>query len=161
MHIKHVYWDSQLFVRFLTRTSIYSENEFWATCHNISNFVRWMLTSSLKNPLQPYRSRAGWKRYVCMRKNQTCGASIGSGGKGMYRACEISSVGSCSEASGWGFESVPVLCDVPRQWNPSAGVLSKVLEHSLEQPRTRSHPDVTFLYRNILEHSISYVIIEV
>ena len=87
-------------------------------------FVRWMLTSSLKNPLQPYRSRAGWKRYVCMRKNQTCGASIGSGGKGMSRACEISAVGSCSEASGWGFESVPVLCDVPRQWNPSAGILT-------------------------------------
>ena len=39
--------------------------------------------------------------------------------------------------------------------------LSKVLEHSLEQSRTRNHPDVTFLYRNILEHSISYVIIEV
>ena len=38
MHIKHVYWDngSQLFLRFLTSTSIYSENEFWATCHNIS-----------------------------------------------------------------------------------------------------------------------------
>ena len=35
-------------------------------------FFRWMLTSSLKNPLQRDRSRAGWKRYVWMRKNQTC-----------------------------------------------------------------------------------------
>ena len=39
--------------------------------------------------------------------------------------------------------------------------LSKVLEHSIEQSRTRSHPDVTFLYRNILEHPISYVFIQV
>ena len=58
------------------------------------------------------------------KKSNMCDASIGSGGKGMSRACEISAVGSCSEASGWGFESVPVLCDVPRQWNPSAGILT-------------------------------------
>ena len=31
-----------------------------------------MPTSSLKNPLQRDRSRAGWKRYVWMRKNQIC-----------------------------------------------------------------------------------------
>ena len=64
---------------------------------------------------------------ICLdaKKSNMCGASIGSGGKGMSRACEISAVGSCSEASGWGFESVPVLCDVPRQWNPSAGVLTR------------------------------------
>ena len=41
------------------------------------------------------------------KKSNMCGASIGSGGKGMSRACEISAVGSCSEASGWEFESVP------------------------------------------------------
>ena len=77
------------------------------------------------NPLQSDRSRAGWKRYVCMRKKSNmCDASIGSGGKGMSRACEISAVGSCSEASGWGFESVPVLCDVLRQWTSSAGILT-------------------------------------
>ena len=54
---------------------------------------------------------------ICLhaKKSNMCGASINSGGKGMSRACEISVVGSCSEASGWGFESVPVLCDVPRQ----------------------------------------------
>ena len=41
------------------------------------------------------------------KTSNMCGASIGSGGKGMSRACEISAVGSCSEASGWEFESVP------------------------------------------------------
>ena len=58
------------------------------------------------------------------KKSNMCGASIGSGGKGMSRACEISAVGSCSEATGWGFGIVPVLCDVPRQWNPSARILT-------------------------------------
>ena len=76
-----------------------------------------MLTSSLKNPL---------KETICLdaKKSNMCGASIGSGGKGMSRACEISAVGSCSEATGWGFGIVPVLCDVPRQWNPSARILT-------------------------------------
>ena len=60
------------------------------------------------------------------KKSNVCGASIGSGGKGMSRACEISAVGSCSEASGWGFESVPILCDVQRQWTSSAGILISV-----------------------------------
>ena len=61
---------------------------------------------------------------ICLdaKKSNMCGASIGSGGKGMSRACEISAVGSCSEATGWGI--VPVLCDVPRQWNPSARILT-------------------------------------
>ena len=77
-----------------------------------------MLTSSLKNPLQRDRGRAGWKRYVWMRKNQICVVQVS------VRACEISAVSSCSEASGWGLESVPVICDVPRQWNPSAGILT-------------------------------------
>ena len=58
------------------------------------------------------------------KKSNVCGASIGSGGKGMSRACEISAVGSCSEASGWEFESVPY--DVPRQWTSSAGILTSV-----------------------------------
>ena len=58
------------------------------------------------------------------KKSNMCGASIGSGGKGMSRACEISAVGSCSEASGWEFESVPVPYDVPRQWTSSAGILT-------------------------------------
>ena len=61
---------------------------------------------------------------ICLdaKKSNMCGASIGSGGKGMSRACEISAVGSCSEASGWEFESVPY--DVPRQWTSSAGILT-------------------------------------
>ena len=60
------------------------------------------------------------------KKSNVCGASIGPSGKGMSRACEISAVGSCSEASGYGFESVPVLCNVPRQWTSSAGILTSV-----------------------------------
>ena len=63
---------------------------------------------------------------ICLdaKESNMCGASIGSGGKGMSRACEISAVGSCSEASGWEFESVPVPYDVPRQWTSSAGILT-------------------------------------
>ena len=56
------------------------------------------------------------------KTSNMCGASIGSGGKGMSRACEISAVGSCSEASGWEFESVPY--EVPRQWTSSARILT-------------------------------------
>ena len=54
---------------------------------------------------------------ICLdaKKSNMCGASIGSGGKGMSRACEI---------SGWEFESVPY--DVPRQWTSSAGILTSV-----------------------------------
>ena len=65
---------------------------------------------------------------ICLdaKKSNMCGASIGSGGKGMSRACEISAVGSWSEATGWGFESVPVPCDVPRQWTSSAGILTRI-----------------------------------
>ena len=59
-----------------------------------------------------------------MRKNQTCDASIGSGGIRMSPACEILVVGSCSKASGWGFESVPVKRDVPRKWTSFAGILT-------------------------------------
>ena len=72
---------------------------------------------------------------VCLdaKKSNMCGASIGSGGKGMSRACEISAVGSCSEATGWGFESVPVPCDVPRQWTSIAGVLTGVSFAQSEQ----------------------------
>ena len=72
---------------------------------------------------------------VCLdaKKSNVCGASIGSGGKGMSRACEISAVGSCSEATGWGFESVPVPCDVPRQWTSIAGVLTGVSFAQSEQ----------------------------
>ena len=58
------------------------------------------------------------------KKSNVCGASIGPGGKGMSRACEISAVGSCSEASGWEFESVPY--DVSRKWTSSAGILTSV-----------------------------------
>ena len=65
--------------------------------------------------------RDGNDMFGCKKSNM-CGASIGSGGKGMSRACEISAVGSCSEASGWEFESVPY--DVPRQWTSSAGILT-------------------------------------
>ena len=63
---------------------------------------------------------------ICLdaKKSNMCGASIGPGGKGMSRACEISAVGSCSEASGWEFESVPVSYDVPRKWTSSAGILT-------------------------------------
>ena len=72
---------------------------------------------------------------VCLdaKKSNMCGASIGSGGKGMSRACEISAVGSCSEATGWGFESVPVPCDVPRQWTSIAGVVTGVSFAQSEQ----------------------------
>ena len=35
-------------------------------------------------------------------------------------------VGSYSEATGWGFESVPVPCDVPRQWTSFAGILTRI-----------------------------------
>ena len=40
------------------------------------------------------------------------------------RSYKISAVGIFSEASGWRFESVPVPCDVPRQWTSSAGILA-------------------------------------
>ena len=65
---------------------------------------------------------------ICLdaKKTSMCGASIGSGGKGMSRACEISVFGSCSEATGWRFESVPLPCDVPRQWTSSAGILTRI-----------------------------------
>ena len=59
-----------------------------------------------------------------MRNNKTCGASIGSCSIGMSRECEVSAVGSCTEASGWRFESVSVPCDVPRQLTSSAGILT-------------------------------------
>ena len=36
----------------------------------------------------------------------------------------VSAVGSCTEASGWRFESVSVPCDVPRQFTSSAGILT-------------------------------------
>ena len=66
---------------------------------------------------------------VCLdaKKSNMCGASVGSGGKGMSRTCMISAVCSCSEASGWGFESVSVPCDVPRRWTSSAGILTSAL----------------------------------
>ena len=65
---------------------------------------------------------------ICLdaKKSNICGASICSGGKAMSRACRISGVGSCSEATGWGFESIPVPCDVPRQWTSIAWVLTRV-----------------------------------
>ena len=65
---------------------------------------------------------------ICLdaKKSSMCGASICSGGKAMSRACKISGVGSCSEATGWGFESIPVPCDVPRQWTSIAWVLTRV-----------------------------------
>ena len=53
-----------------------------------------------------------------------CGASIGFCSIGMSRECEVSAVGSCTEASGWRFESVSVTCDVPRQLTSSAGILT-------------------------------------
>ena len=59
-----------------------------------------------------------------MRNNKTCGAGIGSCSTGMSRECEVSAVGSCTEATGWRFESVSVPCDVPRQLTSSAGILT-------------------------------------
>ena len=72
---------------------------------------------------------------VCLdaKKSNVCGASIDSSGKAISRACRISGVGSYSEATGWGFESVPVPCDVPRQWTSIAGVLTGVSFTQSEQ----------------------------
>ena len=65
---------------------------------------------------------------ICLdaKKSNMYAASIGSGGKGMSRACEFSVFGNCSEATGWRFESVPLPCDVPRQWTSSAGILTRI-----------------------------------
>ena len=59
---------------------------------------------------------------ICLdaKKSNMCGASIGSDGKG------FSVFGGCSEATGWRFESVPLPCDVPRQWTSSAGILTRI-----------------------------------
>ena len=74
---------------------------------------------------------------VCLdaKKSNMCGASIGSGGKGISRACEISAVGSCSEALGWEFESAPVSYDFPRQWTSSAGILTSASSAQSELER--------------------------
>ena len=83
---------------------------------------------------------------ICLdaKISNMCGASIGSGGKGMSRACEISAVGSWSEATGWGFESVPVPCDVPRQWTSSAGILIRI---SFAQSELEGRSGLPFIHR--------------
>ena len=83
---------------------------------------------------------------ICLdaKKSNKCGASIGSGGKRMCRACEISVVGSFSEATGWGFESVPVPCDVLRQWTSSTGILTRV---SFAQSELEGRSGLPFTHR--------------
>ena len=83
---------------------------------------------------------------ICLdaKKSNMCGASIGSGGKGMSRACEISVFGSCSEATGWRFESVPLPCDVPRQCTPSAGTLTRI---SFAQSELKGRSGLPFTHR--------------
>ena len=83
---------------------------------------------------------------VCLdaKKSNVCGASIDSGGKAISRACRISGVGSYSEATGWGFESVPVPCDVPRQWTSSAGILTRI---SFAQSGLEGRSGLPFTYR--------------
>ena len=70
-----------------------------------------------------------------MRKNQTCVVQVSvlaaKGCLGCVRSGLV--VGSYSEATGWGFESVPVPCDVPRQWTSIAGVLTGVSFAQSEQ----------------------------
>ena len=70
-----------------------------------------------------------------MRKNQTCvvqvSVPVAKGCLGRVRSWLV--VGGCSEATGWGFESVPVPCDVPRQWTSIAGVLTGVSFAQSEQ----------------------------
>ena len=105
-----------------------------------------------KNPHQSNRSRAGWKQYVWMRNNQTCGASIASCSIGMSRECEVSAVGSCTEASGWRFESVSVPCDVPRQLTSSTGILTSP-RFAQSKPERRS--GLQFTYRFELSVVIS------
>ena len=83
---------------------------------------------------------------VCLdaKKSNVCGASIDSGGKAISRACRISGVGSYSEATGWGFESVPVPCDVPRQWTSSAGILIRI---SFAQSELEGRSGLPFTHR--------------
>ena len=83
---------------------------------------------------------------ICLdaKKSNMCGASIGSGDKGMSRACEISVFGSCSEATGWRFESVPLPCDVPRQWTSSAGILTRI---SFAQSELEGRSGLPFTHR--------------
>ena len=87
--------------------------------------------------------RDGNDMFGC-EKIKHVGASIGSGGKGMSRACKISAVGSCSEVTGWGFESVPVPCDVPRQWTSSAGILIRI---SFAQSEVEGRSGLPFIHR--------------
>ena len=42
-----------------------------------------------KSPHQSNRSRAGWKQYVWIRNNKTCGTSIGSCSTRMSQECEL------------------------------------------------------------------------
>ena len=83
---------------------------------------------------------------ICLdaKKSNMYGASIGSGGKGMSRACEFSVFGSCSEATGWRFESVPLPCDVPRQWTSSAGILTRI---SFAQSELEGRSGLPFTHR--------------
>ena len=60
------------------------------------------------------------------------------------RACEISVFGSCSEATGWRFESVLLPCDVPRQWNSSAGILTRI---SFAQSELEGRSGLPFTHR--------------
>ena len=73
-----------------------------------------------------------------------CGASIGSDGKGMSRASEISVFGGCSEATGWRFESVPLPSDVPRQWTSFAGILTRI---SFAQSELEGRSGLPFTHR--------------
>ena len=63
-----------------------------------------------------------------MRKNQACvvqvSVPVAKGCLGRVRSWLV--VGGCSEATGCGFESIPVPCDVPRQWTSSAGILTRI-----------------------------------
>ena len=81
-----------------------------------------------------------------MRKNQTCvvqvSVPVAKGCLGRVRSRLV--VGSCSEAIGWGFESVPVPCDVPRQWTSSAGILTRI---SFAQSELEGRSGLPFTHR--------------
>ena len=81
-----------------------------------------------------------------MRKNQTCvvqvSVPVAKGCLGRVRSRLV--VGGCSEATGWGFESVPVPCDVPRQWTSSAGILTRI---SFAQSELEGRSGLPFTHR--------------
>ena len=56
----------------------------------------------------------------------------------------VRDLSSCSEATGWRFESVPLPYDVPRQWTSSAGILTCI---SFAQSELEGRSGLPFTHR--------------